>query len=493
MLSRFIVFAISSVLITAFAIPDADAQRRNRDQQEGSAENRTMSNAVGEPVLAAQECLDVEDYGCVFNNLNPLLSTELNSFERFVILRMRGVAYYNQEQIANAIRDFESALNTGAATFDEAVALRTNVGQLYIISERYTEGINSLEQAIRDGAELTSSLAMLMAQAYAQADRFSGGLRYAEAQYNLASPRDRRHYDMLLLYYQQLERTSDQLRLISDMVERWPGDRNIWTSLVALMAQTNNESGAFEANKLMYLNGMLREERELVRLAQYYSYFEYPYRGGVIMEREMNAGRIARNRENLEILSNIWRQAREYERAIPVLEAVAQQGDGSDYLNLAEAYYQENRLPEAEQAFQTAISRGGLNRPGDAIALLGTVRYEQNDRQGALQAFRQCGGYAYSRRTCNGWVTFITNEINAEDQRRLLRERVTVEGCRNVVRDAINLATIIGSEEDIDDEGNIRVSVPEECQPYFNSFGQQIAGPGFEQAAAAAEGDSDAG
>lgn len=490
---RTIVFIAFALAVAGIVVPDADAQRRNRDQPEGDAASRTMSNAVGEPVLRAQECLDNDDYNCVLSALNPLLATDINPFERFVILRMRGVAYYNQEQIANAIRDFEGALNTGAATFDETVALRTNIGQLYIISERYTEGINSLEQALRDGADLTQGLAMLLAQAYAQAERFSAGLRYAETQYNMASPRERRHYDMLLLYYQQLQRPADQLRLISDMVERWPAERNIWTSLVALMAQTNNESGAFEANKLMYLNGMLQEERELIRLAQYYSYFEYPYRGGVIMEREMNAGRISRSRENLEILSNTWRQAREYERAIPVLEAVAQQGDGEDQLRLAEAYYQENRLNEAERAFERAIERGGLNRTGDAIALLGTVRYEQNDRQGALQAFRQCSGYAYSRRTCNGWVTFIQNEINAESERARLRERVTVEGCRNVVRDAINIATIVGSEDDIDETGNIRITVPAECQPYFNQYGEQIAGPGFQQVAVDGGSESDAG
>ncbi|MEE2527022.1 hypothetical protein V0U79_11645 [Hyphobacterium sp. HN65] len=477
----------------AVAVPDADAQRRNRndDEQASNAENRTMSAAIGEPILAAQACLDEENYTCVLNTLTPLLGREINSYERFIILRMRGVAYYSQDNIPAAIRDFEGAINTGAGLLDENTALRTNVGQLYIITERYTEGINSLEQALREGADLTAGLSMLLAQAYAQADRYSGGLRYAESQYNMASPRERRNYDMLLLYYQQLERVPDQLRLISDMVERWPGDRNIWTSLVALMARTNNESGAFEANKLMYLNGMLTDERELVRLAQYYSYFEYPYRGAVILEREMNAGRVSRTNENLEILANMWRQAREYERAIPVLQAVAAQGDGEDYLRLAEALYNENRLAEAENAFETSINRGGLSRPGDAIALLGNVRYELDNRQGALAAFRQCTGYSYSRRTCTGWISFITNEINAETQRAELRVRVDTEECRNTVREAINLVTITGSEDDFDEEGRAIINVPERCQNYFDQYGDQIGGYGFEQAAAETEEDSE--
>ncbi|WP_420431511.1 hypothetical protein [Hyphobacterium sp.] len=497
MLSRLLILAVSSMVMLAVAVPDAEAQRRsnrNQDEQASNAENRTMSAAIGEPVLAAQTCLDEENYTCVINTLTPLLNGEINAFERFVILRMRGVAYYSLDRTEQAINDFLGAVNTGIATTDEEVQLRLNVGQLYIITERYSEGIRQMELAVRAGAELTPNLALMLAQAYAQAERYSEGLRYAEMQYNMASPRERRNYDMLLFYYQQLDRVPDQLRLISDMVERWPADRNIWTSLVALMARTNNESGAFEANKLMYLNGMLNEEREIVRLAQYYSYFEYPYRGAVILEREMNAGRVARSREHLEILANMWRQAREYERAIPVLEAVARQGDGEDYLRLAEALYQENRLAEAETAFETAINRGGLNRPGDAIALLGTVRYEQDNRQGALQAFRQCGQYSYSRRTCNGWVEFITNEINAARQRAELRVRVNTEECRNTVREAINLVTITGNESDFDEEGNAIIDVPERCQNFFNERGEQIGGYGFTAAAADSEADgADAG
>ncbi|WP_109260853.1 tetratricopeptide repeat protein [Hyphobacterium indicum] len=488
MINRISFLIVAAAFAFVAVAPSADAQRRSRnDEQQGSAEDRTMSAQMGEPILAAQECIDADNMTCVINTLTPLLGRGPNPYEQFVIYRMRGVAYYNQDRTDLAIRDFEAALATGAATPDESTSLRTNIGQLYIVTERYTEGINQLERAISEGANLTPSLAMLLSQAYAQAERFREGLRYAQHQFDNASPRERRNFDMLLLYFQQLERTEDQLRLITQMVERWPGERNIWTSLVALMAQTNNESGAFEANKLMYLNGMLSDERELVRLAQYYSYFEYPYRGAVILEREMNAGRVTRSRENLEILANMWRQAREYERAIPVLEAVAERGDGEDYLRLGEAYYQENRLAEAESAFESALARGGISRPGDTQALLGTVRYEQGNRQSALQAFRGCTQYSYSRRTCSGWVTFIQNEINAESERARLRIRVEVEECRITINSELVNVTIVGDARNFDDEGRAMVEVPERCQPYFNTYGDQIGGPGFEQAAAETE------
>lgn len=476
-----------AITLIVIGVADAEAQRRNRQQeQEGSEEDRTMSAAIGEPILAAQECLNNDNFNCVISTLTPLLSQNPNNYERLVIHRMRGVAYYNSDRNSQAISDFEAAINSGAAQVDEVVSLRLNVGQLYIISEQYSQGIAAFEQAIRDGATLNGSLAMMLAQAYGQAERYSEGIRYAQMAFDMASPAERRHFDLLLFYLQQLDRVPQQLTLIRQMVERWPSEENYWTSLVALMARTDNESGAFEANKLMYLNGMLTEEREIFRIAQYYSYFEYPYRGAVILEREMNAGRVPRNATNLDALASMWRQAREFERAIPVLQQIAQQsGAGDDYLKLAEALYQENELAEAETAFEQALQRGGFSRQGDAWALLGTVRYERNDRAGAVQAFQRCSNMPESRRTCSGWATFIQAEQRAAAERERLVIRVNVEECRNTIRAEIQIITLTGDENSIDEDGNIFIEVPDRCVPYFDRYGNQIAGPGF----IAAEGD----
>lgn len=479
-----------ALLIIFMSIADAEAQRRNRqEEQQGSEEDRTMSAQMGEPILEAQECLNSDNYNCVVNTLTPLLNQNPNNFERFVIHRMRGAAYFSMERIPQAIQDFEAAINTGAGNRDEVVSLRINIAQLYIVTERYSQGIAAFEQAIRDGATLTPSLAMMLAQAYGQAERYSEGIRYAQIAFDQASPRERRHYDLLLFFLQQLDRVPQQRDLVQEMVERWPSERNYWTSLVALMARAEDEQGAFEANKLMYLNGMLTEEREIVRISQYYSYFEYPYRGAVILEREMNAGRVSRTRQNLDSLANMWRQAREFDRAIPVLRQLAQQSNsGDDYLKLAEALYQENELADAETAFEQALQRGGFNRPGDAWALLGTVRYERGNRRDALQAFSRCSNMTESRRTCQGWTTFINGELAAEEQSRLLRIRVTVEECRNTVRAAIELATITATSDDLEGD-RLVVDVPERCEPYFNRFGDQIAGPGF--VAEAEDGEDD--
>ncbi len=476
-------FILSAFLFLAVGLPDlspgAEAFQGRSGRSEVPPVDRVMSDSIGQRVLEAQECADADDQACVIATLTPLLERNPSVFERFVIYRMRGFAYHNTERTDLAIADFMAALETGAAASDEAISLRLNVGQLYIVSDRFDDGIRQIERALADGAELTPGLAFMLAQAYGQAGRFSDGLPYAERQLE-TGPRDARNFYLLLFYYQQLDQVPDQLRLISQMVERWPDEEDTWTSLVALMAQTNNESGAFEANKLMYLNGMLTEERELVRLAQYYSFFEYPYRGALILEREINAGRVSASLANLEILANMWRQSREYDRAISVLEIIAPRGDGEDYLRLAEAYYQENRLNEAERAFERALALGGLDRPGDAWALLGTVRYELDDRDGATAAFRNCEPVGYSRATCVGWLRFIENENAVILHQIGLQVIVATEECRNTINSELVILTLGVGDGLVDENGRAMINVPERCRDYFNAYGEQIGGHGFE-------------
>lgn len=485
---------VLAVTMAGVWVADADAQRRNRqsdEEREQNAEDRVFSAAIGEIVLEAQNLQSEELFADSITTLNRALSRSgINQYERAISLQLRGRAYYELENVSGAISDWEGAIATGAMLAEEIVGLRLNIGQLYITQGQYTEGINTLELAVREGGPevMNARLAKMLAQAYAQAERYEGGLRWAETFWELhpVAERTRGDYSLMLFYYQQLENIPRQMEIVEAMVARWPDEKRNWTSYASLLAQTNRETDAFEANKIMYINGMLTESAEIVRLAQYYSFFEYPYRGAVILERELNAGRVERTQSNLNLLSNMWRQAREWERAIPVLRQVAQlTNSGDDFVKLAEALYQENQLAEAETAFEQGLNRGGINRPGNVWTLLGTVRYELGRRQSALAAFTEGARFPYSRSSANGWATFIRGEIRAEQQRVVIRRRIARDECGFTVTDLVNGARLFG---DVDEDGNVAIDVPERCQEFFNSRGEPI-----NQVAAAAGDDADNG
>ena len=485
-----------AVSLAGVMISDADAQRRRNNNNEDSEQNqaeRVFSAQIGLIVLEAQEFQANDQFQQSIEALNRALGTSsINAYERMISLQMRGRAYYELEQVSRAIQDWEAAIATGIMLPQEVSDLRINIGQLYISEGQYAQGIQSLEAAVAQlGVDaLNPRIMRMLAQAYAQAERYRDGVVWAE-RFWAAQPmadRVRGDYSLMLFFYQQLERVPDQFRIIEEMVQRWPTEKTNWRSYASLLAQTGREQDAFEANKIMYINGMLTESREIVALAQYYSYYEYPYRGAIVLERELNAGVVERNRSNLSLLANMWRQAREWERAIPVLRQLAQlSGDGDDYLKLAESLWQRRELDEAEDAFTEALNRGGLDRPGDAWTLLGNVRAELGREESALAAFREGARYPYSRTTANGWATFITNRQRAARERVQIRERVRQDECRFSISDLLETATLLG---DVNEEGRIVIDVPERCSDLYNVHGEQLSAVAEAEAAAAA---SDAG
>lgn len=472
----------SACLCLTAVSADAEAQRRQQQEQQNE-ESRTFSAAIGELVLRAQEQLAADNFAAARQTLTQALGRNPSAYESGVIYAQRGRAAFQMDDVDGTISDFRAAINSGGLNAEEVRDLRVNIGQILISIDRVGEGIRELEAAIAAGATVNTALARLLAIAYAQGERFNDGLRYAEQWYNATPDKRLNEYPIMLIYYQQLNRPADELRVVREMVNRFPSERTGWQNLVSLLARTDQEEQAFEANKLMYLNGLFTQSQELVRLAQYYSFYNNPYRGAVILEREMNAGRVENNIDNLTLLSNMWRQAAEFQRALPVLRRISEtRGDGQTALQLAEAHYQLNQWQESAAAFQTALNRGGLRQPGEAWVLLGTARFNLNDNEGALAAFREGARFPSSRNQANGWIRFVNGQIEGVARRAEQREQVQIDECRLTIEAELRIATVIG---EADEDGRVRITVPERCQTYFNQYGQQFREVGVDDEAAA--------
>ncbi|MBL1430933.1 MAG: tetratricopeptide repeat protein [Robiginitomaculum sp.] len=423
---------IAAFAMFMFSVP-AEAQRRNKDEEK--VEGRALSAKVGEIILAAQELLQAEpaQNGAAIVELNKALTRDdLSPYERSIAYQMRGQARYGNKDVPGTIADWEAAIATGALLKGEVDALLPNIGQLWISEEQYVKGATVLERWIAGGGKPNSRIHMMIASAWAQVDQFRKALTHAEAGFRLANPKEKKHFDLLNYLYNTLKMYGKQANLLEKQVSIWPGDKQTWRSIASLKAQANKSKEAFEINKIMYLNGMLTTEQELLSLSQYYSYYEVPYRGAKILEREMNAGRVSKSKKNLKTLSEMWRQAREYDKAIPVLTQAAQASDdGSLFVNLGEAYLAENRYAEAVSALRKGLTKGGVKKPGNVYLLIADALYKQDQPRKALVEFEKAKNYSYSRKSSDGWMKFIHNSFEVERNKIKFRKAVKLDECKN--------------------------------------------------------------
>jgi len=179
----------------------------------------------------------------------------------------------------------------------------------------------------------------------------------------------------------------------------------------------------------------------------------------------MNANRISRTPEKLKQLSGLFRQAREYKRAIPILEAAASQsGDAKLYADLGEALYNEGSCQKSESAFTEAINRG--YDAGKSWMLIANCRYDRTNsldrlncemsdaqmaeapitkaRESAIAAFNKVPSSSRERNNAAKWVQFINAEKDAVDRRCEFERNVERELCYQKIKQAYDAVIFTG-------------------------------------------------
>lgn len=422
-------------------------------------EGRQFSAATGEIVNAALQFLNTDQYSAALGELSKAIALpELNPYEKSVIYQMQGQAFYELKQTGSAIQAFENAISSGGLLPNESTQLRLNIGQLLIGEGQYARGAQMIENWERAGNQLKPNHIELLVQAWVSSENYGRALPWAERWFRAASPQERKHFDLLNFLYNNLRQPGKQADIVKQMINRWPEDKSLWDAWASLLANGGREQEAFEVNKMLYLGGALNSESDLLKVVQYYSFYDMPFQAAQILEKELNAGKINRSPERLVQLSDLYRQAREYKKAIPILEQAAQQsGTGKLYADWGEALYNEGQCVQAETAFKEAINRGFDK--GKSWMLIATCRYEDAQREPrevcktstvesrkaatknqkrelAKAAFQNVPSSSREKRNASKWVTFINAEYKAIEDRCEFEKNVEKELCYVIIKGA---------------------------------------------------------
>ena len=463
---RFTGLALASVMLVGAVSAPAMAQ-------DAATEGRQFGSKAGAIVNEALTFMNGNQTGAAISKLNEALTLELNAYEKSTCYQMLGSAYYEQENYPQAISNFENAINSGGLLQKETTSLRLNIAQLLIASGRNSEGATMLENYINQGNTVKPQYIDMLVGAWVQAEDYRRALPWAEKWFRSANPKERKHFDLLNFLYNNLGMTAKQADIVMQMLVRFPEDRTLWDTWASMLSNGGREEDAFEVKKMLYLGGAANSESDLNQVVQYYSYYDMPYQAAQILEREMNAGKIAKTTDKLVQLSDLLRQAREYKRAIPILEqAAGSAGSGKVYAQLGEAYYNNKQCDKAEGAFKQAISLGFGK--GKAWMQVGTCRYEESGgldridckmsdeqiaaaprtvmRNRASEAFSNVPAGSSQGSAAVKWRQFIKAEEQAVKNRCIFELNVEKEVCFQDIGNAYKAKVFTGGDLKLTDE-----------------------------------------
>ena len=416
---------------------------------EDDGPSATLSPRIGQELQKLYELLQNDQQQQAITGLRQLLAnrgSSMSAYETSTVQEILGSAYAQVENFDGARQAFQAALNANGLPPNRNNQLRYFIAQLQFQDGNYQAAIQGLQNWInlaqRCNVAVDNSAWYLLAAARTQVSppqwrQAMGPAENAVAGLPADSP-NKSYFDLLNLVYSELGENNKRSALLERMINLWPGEKSYWTQLSGLYSQTGRDQDAFSVIEVAYRAGLLTTEAELKTVIQYYSYFDNPYRGAEMLEREMNAGNIKRTQDNLVLLSQLWSQSREHKRSIPILrEAAGNSSNGELSYRLGQVLLADEQYAASQRALEQALNKGGMDRKdtGDAWLLLGTARFSQAGPEdtaiwaNARQAFVNAQRYEGARAQASQWISYIDAVVDTY-RRGVELEKIQIrEGC----------------------------------------------------------------
>jgi tetratricopeptide (TPR) repeat protein len=385
-------------------------------QEAGAKPVVGMSKAVYDHISDVQEMFDKKEWQAGLDALEKLGERKLTSYERAHLLNMIGFAWYQLDDINRAMAAYRDALSQEDLPVSQMRGLLTTISQLALMAEDYAGAERYSMQLLALESELPVDPAawVILAQARIGQENYTGALEPLRSAISIARERGTAPRENWLVLLSSVYFMTDDYgamrSVLYELVSLYPREQYL-LNLAALHGQLGDTDKQLALVESLFDDQRLQQGNHLLSLANLFLSLGLPYKAGVLLEREINEGRIESNRRNLELLSQAWYMAGEKEKAIPPLAAAAAMAkDGALHIRVARLHMDNYNWSNAETAAQRAIQRSEENELGDAFLLLGMAMVNGKKFESAKAAFEQAAQHEQTARWAKQWLDYIEGE-----------------------------------------------------------------------------------
>ncbi|MAI06229.1 MAG: hypothetical protein CBC47_03730 [Alphaproteobacteria bacterium TMED87] len=419
------------------------AQEKEKRKKPRTVKVQAMKKPTFERLTAAQEAIELKDYITADQKLREGLADEkTNEYEKASIWMTFAYLYAEQENYNGAIQSFRNAVNLSdpdrgiGLPRGQVLSTKYNLGQLYMVVERYRDAISILEEWRAQVENVNGNGLILLGNAYFQIERYRTTIPLVieaidlqtrlianyippenpdETETTGSKPKHREPwYQLLLASYLELEDYNNGADLLEVIVNLFPNKKNYFMQLAALYGELGKDEQSFAVLVMADKQGFLTEEKELVRLARMYMFHETPIKGAEIMNRGFNAKSVKRTPEHLEVLANAYFNSREFDKAIPPLREAARKSDkGQLSYRLGQAYLQSEKWSDAEKALKASLKKKGLKDKDKGMIwmLTGISQLERERYKAAKNSMFRAIKFKNTKKDAEKWIRFLDQKI----------------------------------------------------------------------------------
>ncbi len=403
--------ALIAVVACCAALPSFAQDELNDDRVVLKREDpvHSMTEPVYRRLTNAHDQLGEDKLDESLETLRKLERTRLNRYEKAIVYQTFGFVYAQKSDNANAIKSFEQALELEALPGEAHQGMLYSLAGLYIAKQQFMKSTETLREWFRYEEEPAPDAYMMIGGNYTELEQFAEALPYVlKAIEKADEPKENWYMVALAIHFEQ-EHFNDAISLLMTMLENWPDKPRYWDMLAGSYLEIKDDQKALDTMMLAYNNEMITSESRVLALVQLNMLQGVPYMAGSILAAELDQGTVAEGKRTLDILLQSWLAAREYDRAVSVINRLAPYAEDGEYFLQAAGIY--NETGEWQKVTDNAAKAldAGLDKPVQALMLAGAAYTELDRLEDALSSFRRVRelGDAAARRNAVSWINFV--------------------------------------------------------------------------------------
>ena len=381
----------------------------NREVLKRREINAAMSEPVYNRLSKIHDLMGEEKLGEALEGLRKLDKPQLSKYEKAIVQQTYGFVYAQQGDEAQAIRSFENSLALEATPPRAHQGMLYSLAGLYAAESQYLKSIETAREWFRYEKDPVPDAYMLIGSSFTELKRFDDALPYVLKAIDKADEPRANWYMLALAIHFQRERYPDAAALLTTMLRYWPDNARYWDMLAGCYLELEDDKRALDTMMLAYTNGMLTKPARIRGLAQLALMRDIPYSAGVIIDKAIGDGTLENSEGNLKLLLQAWLSAREYDRAVEVINRLEPfADDGEYYLQAAQIYNETGTWAKVVDNSNKALD-AGLKNPVDALMLAGSAYAEMDRFDDAIRVFKRVSsiGDKDDRRNAESWIDFV--------------------------------------------------------------------------------------
>jgi tetratricopeptide (TPR) repeat protein len=384
----------------------------NREIKKHKDATQAMTERVYKRLGNIHEMMGEERYQDALDDLGKLARVPLNDHEKALVEQTFGFLYVQTDRYPEALQSFEKSLSYNALPGAATQGMLYSLAGLYASEGRHLEAIATMRRWFEYEAEPKADAYMVIASSFTELERYDDALPYVRKAISKADKPNEDWYMLELAIHIQKERYADAATVLRRMLLIWPQKPKYWELLTSIYIEMGEDKNALNAMMIAYRNGMVTQSDKLLSLVQLNMLLDIPYTAGVILEAEMNKGTVETTRQHLDMLLVAWTDARAYDKAVDVIDQLAElTGEGSYHLRKARIYNEQGNWEGVTRSVDAALKLG-VEEPAPAHMLAGMAYVELENFAESERAFKavQATGNAKLRDNAAEWLSFLNEK-----------------------------------------------------------------------------------